>query len=145
MIRNHSQRLLGGGIDYYVGQLSQLENFRGLVNQDGTRSHTIWKLVLQASGLGLSSTWSGIFQQNDVYGLGMHNHNNVTCYGEWQKNQIQRGILHNKLKGYIFMGEYSDAKLSKAKGMKIYLQATVMGVGDEAELVEEGTYKNDQI
>lgn len=76
-----------------------------------------------------------------MFGMGLLSQNGILCYGEWSQNKLFSGIVHNKVLGYIFLGEFSDPKLSKAKGMKIYLQDSTNDVN--SELVQEGSFKND--
>jgi hypothetical protein len=47
-------------------------------------------------------------------------------------------MVHNKNKSYLFIGEFTDPKLTKAKGMKLHLSEKVMSGSEEIELVEDG-------
>lgn len=79
-----------------------------------------------------------------MFGVGMYRLGGITSYGEWNQNKLSSGIVHNRNKHYLFFGEFSDPKLSKAKGIKMHLSGKLES-GEDSELVEEGSFKNDQL
>lgn len=72
----------------------------------------------------------------------MHNMGGILSYGEWHQNKLQAGMVHNKVKSYLFVGEFTDPKLSKAKGIRFYLSSKINDSQD-TDLVEDGSFKND--